>query len=355
VEATSAWLYDGENAARHDVAVVREGEGLAILYADGDRSVVPAAKLFHAQSREATEVYGHSDAAGWRLGLAAPLPEALAPILPARRRYGRWIDRIGLIPAVILFGALSIAAILAAGRFPGWAAPYLPQSVEREFGDVMIAPLQGGFCMGPGGQEALDKLVGLLAPDAEGLDVRVHQDDLVNAAALPGRRIVIFHGLLEISEEPEEVAGILAHEIAHIEERHVAESLIRSFTFGVFVSMIGGNTGAGIETLLAAGYSRGAEREADEGAIERLRRANVSPLGAAEFFAWVAEQEEELGAVSQGLSYISTHPGPAGRERMFRAAAADQTGFRPALSADEWDSLRNICRSDPGLQQRGSY
>lgn len=351
METIRAWLYDGETAVRHEVQLSAAANALALRYADGDTSEIPTEKLRHAQSREHSEIYAHAEAPGWRLQIPSPPPPGLAALLPPPRRYGRWVDRIGIVPAAIGFAAISASVIFVANRFPSWAAPYLPQAIEREFGESMVTPLQPLVCNGPGGQEALDKLVGQLTPDAGRLQVRVLNIGLVNAAALPGGHVLVFQGLLDISAGPDQVAGVLAHEIAHVEERHVAESLIRSFTFGIFVSMIGGNTGANIETVLQSGYSRGAEQEADEVAVERLRRANISPLGAADFFAWVHDQEAELGAISRGLSYISTHPNPEGREQMFRQAARGRSGFRPALTEAEWEALANICYGDPAQQQ----
>jgi predicted Zn-dependent protease len=106
--------------------------------------------------------------------------------------------------------------------------------------------------------------------------------------------------------------------------------------------MVGGNTGANLETFIGASYSRSAEAEADEDAIRMLRSAGISPSGAADFFARVAGDEERLGMLGQGLSYISTHPDPAARERRFRTAAAAQS-YKPPLTPAEWQALRGIC------------
>ena len=351
MEPLRGWLYDGTTAARHEVEVSPAGaESLLIAAADGERREVPRASLFHVDTRAGWEVYGRTGVDGWRLGLAAADAKTLQALLPPRRKYGRWIDRIGLVRALVAAVLLSAAVIFVATRFPGWVAPYVPKSWEANFGRPVMAGLQGRFCNGPGGQEALRRLAATLSPQAASLDIRVVDIGIVNAAALPGDHILIFEALLRRAEGPDELAGVLAHEIAHIENRHVTEAMVRQFTFGLVVSLFGGGTGANLETLLQARYSRGAEAEADADAIAALRRAGISPLATAGFFGRVAEQERRLGALGRGRSYISTHPDSAERQRRFRESAGGRTDYKPALSREEWRALVDICRNDPALR-----
>lgn len=342
-----AWLYDGTSAIRHQVEVASAGESLIVRYADGDTSEVPRARLCHVDSRGDDEVYGHLDVDGWRLGVPKTAAAALGPLLPPRRRYGRWIDRVGLWRAVLAAVLVSAAVIFAAIRFPAVAAPFFPKAWERAVGAPVMAGLDGRFCSTPAGDSALRKLTAALSPRAGELDVRVVDISMVNAAALPGDHILLFEELVRRADGPDEVAGVLAHEIAHIENRHVTQAMIRQLSFGLFVSLVGGGTGANLETFLSSRYSRGAEAEADEDAIRALERARISPLGAAGFFARVAREEARLGAISRGLSYISTHPNPQARERRFRASAAAGAAYKPALDPEEWRALQRICAEDP--------
>lgn len=339
--SSAGWLYDGEWAVRREVKVDRSGDDLLITFADGSSSRAPSQRLVHVESRGEAEVYGRSDLAGWRLGLADPAPD-VAELLPSRHVYGRWIDRVGLARAVVIGVLLSATVLFLGSRFPSWAAPLVPLEWEERFGDALVGDFGGRFCKGPGGQAALNKLAVRLAPEADPLNVRVVNIDLVNAAALPGRNIVIFEELLSQADGPDEVAGILAHEIAHVEERHVTEALLRQLGLGVIVAAFGGTTGANIETFMAARYSRGAEREADAAAIRTLRRAGISPYPTAAFFERIAEQE---GKVAEALSYVSTHPMSAERQRRFRASAEEGRSYTPSLSLGEWEALWDICRN----------
>jgi Zn-dependent protease with chaperone function len=343
------WLYDGTSAVRHPAEIASAGESLIVRYADGETSEVPRARLCHIDSRGDDEVYGHLDIDGWRLGVPRTAAAGLGPLLPPRRRYGRWIDRIGLWRAVLGAVVISAAVVFAATRFPALVAPVFPKSWERAVGAPVMAGLDSRFCSTPAGDAALRRLVAALSPRAGQLDVRVVDIPMVNAAALPGDHILIFEELIRRADGPDEVAGVLAHEIAHIENRHVTQAMIRQLSFGLFVSLVGGGTGANLDTFLSARYSRGAEAEADEDAIRALERARISPLGAAGFFARVGREEARLGAIGRGLSYISTHPDPQARERRFRdsAAAAPSTTYKPPLDAAEWRALRRICADDP--------
>jgi beta-barrel assembly-enhancing protease len=344
--AGAAWLYDGESAIRHEVEVGRSGRDLSVRFGDSSSAAVPADRLTYVESRRDCVTYGRSDAPGWRLTLFGDVPEDLAAILPSRQRYGRWIDRVGLVPAALIGMIVSGAVLFAGSKVPEWAAPHVPREWEQELGDALVGDFGGRFCAGEGGQAALDKLAARLSPDAASLNIRVVDIDIVNAAALPGGNIVIFEELLAESDGPDEVAGILAHEISHIERHHVTQMMIRELGLGLVISAFGGTTGANVDALLAARYSRGAEREADSDAAAKLARAGISPLPTAAFFRRLADQERKLGAVGRSLSYVSTHPMSEERQKTFRDSARRDRRYAAALSRDEWEALFNICFND---------
>ena len=339
--SSAGWLYDGERPIRREVRVDRMEGDLLIAFADGSSSRAPSQRLVHVESRGEVEVFGRSDIPGWRLGLADPAPE-VAELLPSRQVYGRWIDRLGLARAVMIGVLLSATVLFVGSRFPSWAAPLVPLEWEERFGDALVGDFGGRFCKGRGGQAALNKMAARLAPDAGALNVRVVKIDLVNAVALPGGNIVIFEELLREADGPDEVAGILAHEIAHVEERHVTQALLRQLGMGVILAAFGGTTGANIETFMAARYSRGAEREADAAAIRRLQKAAISPHPTAAFFERIAAQEAKA---PQALTYLSSHPMSAERQRKFRASAQEGRSYSPSLSRDDWEALWDICRN----------
>jgi Zn-dependent protease with chaperone function len=349
--ASEGWLYDGEAAIRYALQASRNGDDVVLLFSDGAVHEVPAAKLTHVEARGNAGIYGHNDKAGWRLGIVDP-DAHLKEILPRPQEYGRWVDRIGLVPAVIAGILLSALVLVAGGMAPAWLAPVVPQSVEKRFGETLVGDFAGRFCEGAGGQAAFDSMVRQLSPRASDLRVRVVNAPAVNALALPGGNILIFDELLKKAANPEEVAGVLAHEIAHVEERHTTQAMIRHFGLGTLITAVGGTTGANLETLVSAGHSRGAEREADAGAIRALKRAGISPLPTATFFNRLARQEAKIGIAASGLAYISTHPMSADRERNFREAALKGYRYRSPLTPGEWRALANICINDPRRDEK---
>lgn len=344
---TRGWLYDRERAVRQDVRLSRSGSDLLLELPEERCLTVPPGRLVHVESRDSAEVYGRGDIPGWRLGVEDP-EQDVAALLPPRQVYGRWIDRLGLVPFIGIAIVVSAALLFAAGRFPQWAAPLVPPAWEERFGDTLVGDFGGKFCNGRGGQAALDKLAAQLSPKAGALNIRVADIGFVNAAALPGGNIVIFEELLSQADGPDEVAGVLAHEIAHVEERHVTQALLRELGAGIFIAAFGGTTGANINNLMAASYSRESEREADAGAIAALKRAGISPVPTAKFFERMAEQD---GKLSESLSYISSHPVSRERRRAFLASADARRTYRPSLTRDEWDALADICHNDRSSAQ----
>lgn len=343
---SQGWLYDGQSAVKHVVDVEALAEGLAVrrgVEAESCRTD----QLIHIESRPDCEVYGRLDSPGWRLGLPRPIDPSLAAMLPGRTNYGGPIDRVGLPKALAIGAALSAIVLLVGYTAPNWLAPYVPLSVEKKFGSALVGDFGGKFCDKADGQEALRALTAKLTGRAGELNVRVVDVGMVNAAALPGGNIVIFRGLLTSAKGPDEVAGVLGHEIAHVEERHVTEGMIRHLGFGMIVALFGGNTGSNVNAVMGAGYGRAAETEADEGALKALQRASISPLPTADFFARLGEGERKLGQIGAGLEYLSSHPLSARREQRFRAQTVRGAPYRPSLSQSEWQALRGICRSEP--------
>jgi len=339
---TEAWLYNGHTAVRRAVTL-RRGDGHLIVADGGGEIHVATAELVHLESRADAEVYGRSETPGWRLGVPRPVPPEMATLLPQRQVYGRWIDRVGLGKALAIGIAVSAAVLFMGHQAPKWIAPHVPYSWEQKFGDLLVGDLGAKFCTGKGGQDALNAMTARLTSEPGKYKVRVVPLAMVNAMALPGGNIVIFDELLQKAESPDEVAGVLAHEIGHVEKLHVTQAMIRYYGFSALLASIGGTAGSNIDMLTAASYSREAEKEADLYSIEGLRRANISPLPTATFFKRLSS-EEEGGFLDETLGYISTHPLSKERQQRFEQSAKGSLAYDPSLTPAEWDSLKRICK-----------
>lgn len=147
----------------------------------------------------------------------------------------------------------------------------------------------------------------------------VADDPSINALALPGGFITINMGLLEAIESSEELAGVLAHELAHVTEHHGTQNVgARLGTFAVLSFLFGDTTLSGVAAiagdLLTMAYGRDHEREADAVGLRTLQAARIDPKGMADLF-------ERLSREARGTALLfQTHPDPGERAAAARAA-----------------------------------
>ena len=359
--------YDGESAVRREVTIDVTPDGLRILESSGHREL---AFWEYRELRPVDDVPGdgpcriRAEHGSARLvltdrSLIADIT-AHAPRLATRER--GWAS-LCLRWAGLL--TVSIAVLLAAlwfglPRFADHAARLVPNEWEVDLGESLVEPVvrqlarfdgteTAAFCTASRGREVLEALSRRLAP-AESpyrFQVRVVNLKMNNAFALPGGQVVIAQGFLRFAESPDEVAGVLAHEMGHVIHRHttaaVIEALGLAFLFGVMFGDLGtGAIGWAGETLIGLSFRREAEAEADESAIELLGRAGLSSQGLADFFERIERQTSDMPAF---LHPLSTHPRNESRRRSF---ARGVTAGPPSLGEREWRSLQGICsRQEP--------
>ena len=142
----------------------------------------------------------------------------------------------------------------------------------------------------------------------------------VNAFALPGGFIYVNRGLILLAKNESELAGVLAHEISHVTERHGVEQAKKAQTIGLGLGLLDiflGRTRNTGESLAALGanlfaqgifskHSRDAERDADHVGVELLRRAGINPHGMVTLFQSMDSlRRREPGLVEK---FFSSHP-----------------------------------------------
>jgi hypothetical protein len=262
---------------------------------------------------------------------------------------------VGAIIGWSLAAAVSIVAVVmfgvpfAADRL----APLVPQSLERKVGDVaekQIGVMFGGrTCNEPAGQAAFAKLTSVVSEaaglDASSIRAEVLSTSIPNAFALPGGKVYLFSGLLARAENPDEIAGTLAHEFGHLKHRDSIRNLIYSGGSSFLIGLLFGDiTGSGAfiftsRALVTASYSRDAERNADTFSIDVMHRLGRSPKALGELLNRVTGKE-----VDKSLSILASHP--LTEERLKRMKEEDRpvTG-PPLLTAEEWSALKLICNS----------
>jgi predicted Zn-dependent protease len=266
---------------------------------------------------------------------------ALAAAAPRLRRAAR---------RALLYGTIATVLLLATVAGLWWSMPWLagviaervPPAWEAKLGEqVELQPWWGKRCADPAGEAALAALTRRLT---QGVDspypfaVSVHDNGTVNAFALPGGHIVLLRGLVSEAQSPDEVAGVLAHEMTHVLKRHPTRALIANSGLSLlFEITVGNGTGASLGLLLTTlSYTRTMEAEADAGALMLLRRAGISTEGFAAFFERLVHREQ-----GPKLPYLNSHP--PSEERLAAARAEVVKGTSPALPEAEWRALQAIC------------
>lgn len=158
-------------------------------------------------------------------------------------------------------------------------------------------------------QQIKDRLISALDTTAYRYQFTIIQNDQINAFTIPGGNIYLFSELIKVSETPEEVAAVLAHEIGHAEKRHVVTKLIQELSISVIVGVLsGGDPGVLTQVLkdiIGNTFSRKQEEEADRFALELLENAGISPKSLARFFERLNEKNLDY---DENLEMLMTHP-----------------------------------------------
>lgn len=251
--------------------------------------------------------------------------------------------------AVSIVGVVLFGVPLAADRL----APLVPKPIERRIGDASEVQVKTIFgrnaCEDPAGKAAFTKLVNRLR-DAAGLDddsmtAGVLPTSVPNAFALPGGKVYVLRGLLDKAENPDEIAGIIAHELGHLKHHDNMRGLIynggTSFLIGLLFGDVTGSSAVifASRSVVEASYSREAETAADTFAIEIMHKLGRSPKPAAELMFRITGKE------GGGLtSILASHP--LTEDRLARMTREDRPASGPPLlTAKEWQSLKLICGS----------
>jgi predicted Zn-dependent protease len=179
---------------------------------------------------------------------------------------------------------------------------------------------------------------------------------IVNAFALPGGYVYLSRGLLVLASNEAEMAGVLAHELGHVNARHVAERMgaQQMAQLGVLASAIGAGLlglpadsvaqiGQTIAGLAIQSYSREQELESDILGIRYMSRAGYDPDAMATFLSSLREQSQ-LDARAKGLppgsvdefNLMATHPRTLDRVRAAQAAAQTSRPQMPRVARDEY-------------------
>jgi Zn-dependent protease with chaperone function len=355
---TEGWageLADGRSASLRAVRVLFDGAGF-LVYDASDRSLIarwtlPDITIDAIQERDVVHLKSVAE------------PEALITLYGPEAREG--LSRIStksdvlprnewhrLVLTVICVVGIASMAMLIWNAVPIVSraiAHSIPIEAERSLGVQFEAQLSDRYCESKAAGLVLANLTEKLAgADHQILSVNILNMEIPNAFAFPGGYVVLTRGLIESAKSPDEVAGVLAHEIAHVYERHIMTGIVRgallsalwAASVGDFsgLMVIDPTTAFQIATLT---FSRKDEAEADRGAVKMLDRAGIRRDGFAEFFERLSESEGVLP------EWLSTHPASEDRAEIAASALEFNTDTRPAMTDEAWETLLAVCSTAP--------
>jgi len=237
--------------------------------------------------------------------------------------------RVYVLAALVLLAVMFGGLYLLKDPIVAAVAKGIPLEVEEKLGETVLQQHKRAhaFVDSPDLQAQIQSLVEPLTTSIalERFDFKFHvvKDESLNAFALPGGHIVLNTGLIMQAQRPEEILGVVAHEIAHVTQQHGIRNVLEGAgLYVILTSLFGDVTGIAAVLmnnsafLLKQQFSREFEREADALAVQYLVEANIDPSGLHAFFARLQAMEEASGMneITETLSILSTHP--ATSERM---------------------------------------
>lgn len=353
----SGSYFDGRSAARHYVQVRVRPDGLSITGSSINRSW-PYAEVRQTQGRAPGEPvrleYGTAPAEVLVVSDESFL-RAVREAAPAQR--GRFKPPAARSVRVVLFILTPFAIAASLVVLFGWGLPAfvgsvarrIPVSWERQLGEAVVEHLapEDQRCGNPATAKAMQTILARLTagspPSPYRYDVYVISSDIPNAFAAPGGTIVFTAGLLELTSAPEEVAGVMAHEIQHVLQRHGTQSIVRELSLRALLRLATGDLGGLGTALKTAGqigalqYRREDEASADRGAVVMLAAARVDPRG---MVTVLEKMRDHPMNRFQPPAYLSTHPALDERiAELTRLTAGASVSTPPLLPGRTWSAL----------------
>lgn len=279
----------------------------------------------------------------------------------------------------IVLGLLSLIVVSTVGffYFKGLelVTNFVPLSMDKSLGDSVQLKMEAQFeaCDSKATDRFFSEALKQIVPSdsKHKFQVSVIGSPIPNAFALSNGKIYFFSGLLNEAKSQEEVIGVLAHEIAHVEKRHHMRNLVKAGGTSLAISLVVGPGLGNMEfletlteigsTILVLKFSRDFETEADKTSIEYLKSKNLSTAGLLSFFQRIEAIEkgeneseetdsatnakEETSTATQITDFLSTHP--ATKERMKTLESLIQKEkkgtIKKIVSDSTWKEVQSTC------------
>ena len=283
--------------------------------------------------------------------LTQPLEQAAEQVRHMRQRQRMVWSLVGGTLLVLVLGlwfGSDLLVDLAVDRIPMEWEQKLGESAYHDFLARQDVVKEGPAVSAV--KEITHRLTDPIPENPYRFEITVVKSDVVNAFALPGGYIVVFTGLMKKAESPEEVAGVLAHELNHVLQRHGLERIVKQLGFVAVVSIVLGNQQGlgglmkqlGVD-LMTLKFGRAQETEADVTGLRLLHRAKIDPAGMITFFQRLSEKDEGR------VEWLSTHPMSSARADRLKTQLAEMPKQTPEPFTFEWGKVRVALGTSSGM------
>lgn len=315
-----------------------------VIDRSGQVDFVPLQSLWRLSTDPFQLKLGRKGRRGWELRVSGALAELLRERVSDRRRKLRWgaakAWHIG-----IFIGTMLVIELVKIP--PEWLAPLMPASLERRLVPEDVRSDYGSYCKSAKGDLALRALLARIDPQvARSVHIQVvGNEGAFLISSLPGNRLYVSNAFLTTTD-PEELAALLAHEVAHLRNGDPLRAALRaSGTIGGLIGRIAGDRRP--EELLV--FSDEEERRADLQAVSMLMAGGIRTQPGAKLFERMEQERQANRSFGKEQYYMHFGFGE-NRAKAWRDIPDKSAAYwaRPALATEQADALFNYCHLSIG-------
>lgn len=360
----TAHYIDGRTAARHRVTLTVTPAVLQIAMPDGSSKRWPYGQIRQTQGTYSGEPvrleFGPEPAEAVVIDTPALLSEihTVAPGIAPHFHNPSWRHaRLGWTLGAALGVALMLIGLYRWGilGIASAATPYVPVAWEESLGRQIVEHLapETQHCRNPERLRKIEQIVQTLAATRPTSPYRITlsvvDDPAVNAFAAPGGQVVVLRGLLEQTTSPEQLAGVLAHELQHVYQRHTTRAILEQTAGTLLLTAISGDLSGGLawglegaRTMGSLHYSRTHETEADLEGLRMMQAAHLDPAAMITFYGTMQRSEQDHAGPPD---FLSTHPDMGERlATLIALAGPPPLDAQQLLPGEDWKDIRTLCR-----------
>ena len=320
----SARYFDGKTAKAHDVQINIVGTGPeATIYCKSTEE----GSISWTRALSAAQLNERQNASPRRVSFG----DGSLLEVPDNFSFQQILDQAGYRESLVVksqsswrwIGASIVGTLLAVGLMFSYGVPIiakgvvylLPESADKLVGEqawpLVEKELFQPSRLSPKRQEELRaKFADFAAkqtPKAPAYQLEFRRSSMgPNAVAIPGGRIVLGDELAALSTDDDAIIGVLAHELGHVQHRHSMRNIVQASAVTAFVSVWLGDVSTLValvpSALATLKYSRDLETEADDYAVESMRKAGLSTQPMADLFKKVPDRETNVLLMSHPVT-----------------------------------------------------